>query len=112
VFEKRVLKKIFGPKWEELRGGWRNLRNKELHLFYSSPNSVPMDKSEWIKLTGHANLMGEKRNLYVVLVWKPEGKRPLGNPRHIWGDNTKTDPTEMGWDDVEWIHLAKEREGC
>jgi hypothetical protein len=53
--------------------------------------------------------MGEKKNAYRLLVGKPEGKRPLGRPRRRWVDNIKMDLGEMGWGDVEWIGLAKDR---
>jgi hypothetical protein len=58
--------------------------------------------------------MGEKRNPYRLLVGKPEGKRPLGRPRHRWVDNIRMDLAEVGWDDVgwddvDWIGLAQDR---
>jgi hypothetical protein len=54
--------------------------------------------------------MDEKRNAYRLLVRKPEGKRPLGNPRHRWLDNIRTDLVEVGWGDVDWIGLAEDRD--
>jgi hypothetical protein len=54
--------------------------------------------------------MGEKRNAYGLLVAKPEGKRPLGRPRRRWLDNIKMDLVEVGWDDVDWIGLAQDRD--
>jgi hypothetical protein len=53
--------------------------------------------------------MGEKRNAYRLFVGKPEGKRPLGRPRRRWVDNIKMDLGEVGWDDVDWIGLARDR---
>jgi hypothetical protein len=53
--------------------------------------------------------MGEKRNAYSLLVGKPEGKRPLGRPRRTWVDNIRMDLGEVGWGDVDWISLAKDR---
>jgi hypothetical protein len=58
-------------------GGWRKLHNKEFHNFYSSPNITRMIKSRRMRWTGHAARRGEKRNVYRILVGKPEGKRPL-----------------------------------
>jgi hypothetical protein len=54
--------------------------------------------------------MGEGRNMYGVLVGKPEGKRPLGRPRHRRGDGIKMDLREIGWRGVAWIHLAEDRD--
>jgi hypothetical protein len=53
--------------------------------------------------------MGEKRNAYRLLVGKPEGKRPLGRPRHRWVDNIEMDLGEVGWCNVDWIGLAQDR---
>jgi hypothetical protein len=52
---------------------------------------------------------GEKRNAYRLLVRKPEGKRPLGRQRRRWVDNIRMDLVEVGWGDVDWIGLAKDR---
>jgi hypothetical protein len=54
--------------------------------------------------------MGQKRDAYRVLVGKPEGKRPLGGPRHRWEDNVKMDLREIGWGGMDWINLAQDRE--
>jgi hypothetical protein len=54
--------------------------------------------------------MGEKRNAYKLLVGKPEGKRPLGRPRRRWVDNIRMDFEEVGWGDVDWFGLAKDRD--
>jgi hypothetical protein len=54
--------------------------------------------------------MGQKRNVYMILVGKPEGKRPLGRPRHRWVDDIEMDLTEIGWDGMDWIDLAQDRD--
>jgi hypothetical protein len=54
--------------------------------------------------------MGEGRNVYRILVGKPEGKRPLGRPRHRWENGFKIYLREIGWGGVEWIHLAQDRD--
>jgi hypothetical protein len=79
VFENRVLRRIFGPKRDEVTGYWRKLHNEELHNFYSLPNR--MMKSRRMRWAGHVVRMGEKRDAYRILMGKPEGKRPLERPR-------------------------------
>jgi hypothetical protein len=88
-------------------GGWRKLHNEELHNFYSSPNR--MIKSRRMRWAGVAQ-MGEKRNAYRILVGKPEGKRPLGRPRYVWVNNIKMDLRGIGWDGMDWINLAQDRD--
>jgi hypothetical protein len=82
VFENKVLRRIFGPKRDELTGGWRKLHNEELQNLYSSPNIVRMIKSRRIRWAGHVARMGEKRNAYRILMGNPEVKRPLGRQRN------------------------------
>jgi hypothetical protein len=108
VFENRVLRRIFGPKREE-DGSWRILHNDELHSLYSSPNIVRTIKSRRMRLAGHVARMGEGRGVYRVLVGRPEGKRPLGRPRHRWEDNIKMDLWEIGINGANWILLAQDR---
>jgi hypothetical protein len=72
-------------------GGWRKLHNEELHNLYSSPSIIRIIKSRRMRWARHVARMGEKRNVYRSLVGKPEGKRPLGRPRHRWIDNIKMD---------------------
>jgi hypothetical protein len=81
VFENRVLRRIFGPKRDEVMGEWRKLHNEELHNLYSSPDIIRQVKSRRMNWAGHVARMGEERKVYKVLVGKPEGKRPLGSPR-------------------------------
>jgi hypothetical protein len=88
VFEKRVLRRIFGPKREE-DGSWRKFDNDELHSLYSSPNIVRVIKSRRMRWAGHVGRMGEGRGVYRVLIGRPEGKRPLGRSRRRWEDNIK-----------------------
>jgi hypothetical protein len=81
VFERRVLRRIFGPKRDEVTGDWRKLHNEERHNLYSSPNIIKLITSRRMRWAGHVARMGEKRNAYRILVGEPEGKRPLGRPR-------------------------------
>jgi hypothetical protein len=81
VFENTVLRRIFGPRRDEVKGEWRKLHNEELHILYSSPNIIRQSKSSTMRWVGHVANMGEERKVYRVLVGKPEGKRPLRRPR-------------------------------
>jgi hypothetical protein len=96
-FENRVLRRIFGPKRDEVRGEWRRLHNKALHVLYSSPNIFRVIKSRRLRWAGNVASMAERRGAYRALVGKPEGRRPLGRPRRRWEDNIKMDLREVGW---------------
>jgi hypothetical protein len=95
VFENGVLRRIFGPKRDGVTGGWRKLHNEELHGLYSLPSMNRIIKSRRMRWAGHVAQMGEKRNVYRLLVGKPEGKRPLGRPRRMWINNIKIDLLEI-----------------
>jgi hypothetical protein len=110
VFENRVLRRIFGPKRDEVTGEWRKLHNEELRVLYSSPSIIRIMKWRRIRWAGHVARMGEMRNEYMLLVGKPKGKRPLGRPRRRWLDNIKMDLGEVGWGDMDWIGLAQDRD--
>jgi hypothetical protein len=107
--EYRVLRRIFGPKRDEVIGEWRKLHNEELNDLYCSPNIVRVIKSR-MGWAWHVACMGERRGVYRVLVGKPEGKRPLGRPWHRWEDNIKMDLQEMGCGGMDWIELAQDRD--
>ena len=107
-----MLRSIFGPRRDEVTGRWRKLYNEELNDLYSSPNTVRVIKSRKMRWAGHVARMGERRGVYSVLVGKPEGKRPLGRPRHRWEDNIKMDLQEVGCGGMDWIELAQDRESC
>jgi len=96
MFDNRVLRRVFEPKRDEVTGEWRKLRNEELSDPYSLPNIVRVVKSRRMRWAGHVAHMGEGRGVYRVLVGKPEGKRPLGRPRHRWEDNIKMNLQEVG----------------
>jgi hypothetical protein len=109
VFENRVLRRIFGPKKDEVTGEWRKLHKEELRDLYCSPSIIRIIKSRRMRWMGHVARMGEKRNAYRLLVGKPEGKRPLGRPRRRWVDNIRMDLGEVGWGGVDWIGLTTDR---
>jgi len=91
VFENMVLRRIFGPRRDEVTVEWRRLHNEELNDLYSSPNIVRVITWRKMGWAGHVARMGEEREVYRVLVRKPEGKRPLGRPRLRWVDNIRMD---------------------
>jgi hypothetical protein len=76
---------------------------------YSSPSIIRIIKSRRMRWAGHVTRMRVKRNVYMLLAGKPEGKRPLGRPRRRWIDNIKVDLLEIGLSVVDWIGLAQER---
>jgi len=110
VFENMVLRRIFGPRRDEVTGEWRRLHNEELNDLYSSPNIVRVIKSRRVRWAGHVARMGEERGVYRVLVGKPEGKRPLGRPRRRWVDNIRLDLQEVGCGYMDWIGLTQDRD--
>jgi hypothetical protein len=85
----RVLRRVFGPKKDEVTGEWRKLHVEELNDLYFLPNIVRVVKSRRMRWAGHVARMGKDRGVQRVLVAKPEGKRPLGRPRRRWEDNIK-----------------------
>ena len=110
VFENMVLRRIFGPRRDEVTGEWRRLHNEELSDLYSSPNILRVIKSRRMRWAGHVARMGEERGVYRFLVGKPEGKRPLGRPRRRWVDNIRMDLQEVRYGYVDWIGLAQDRD--
>jgi hypothetical protein len=110
VFENRVLRRIFGPKRDEVTGEWRMLHNEGLHNLYSSPDIIRQIKSRRMRWAGHVACIGQERKLYKVLVGKPEGKRPLGRPRRRWEDGIRIDLGEIDLGVVDWIRLTQDRD--
>jgi len=110
VFENKVLRRIFGPKRNEVTGEWRKLHIEELSDLYSLPNNVRVVKSRRMRWVGYLARTGERRGVYSVLVGKPEGKRPLGRPRSRWEDNIKMYLQGVGSGSMDWIELAQDRD--
>ena len=105
VFENGVLRRVFGPKRDEVTGECRKFRKEELRDLYVLPNIVRVVKSRRMRWAEHVTHMGEGRGLHRVLVGKPEGKRPLGRPRRRWEDNIKMDLQEVGGGG-DWMELV------
>ena len=110
VFENRVLRRIFGPKWDNVTRGWRKLHKEKLNDLYSSSSIVWVIKSRRLRWAGHVSHTGESKCVYRVLVGNPDGKRLHGRPRHKWDYNIKMDLQEVGNWGVDWIKLAQDRD--
>jgi hypothetical protein len=108
--ENRVLKRISGPKRDEVTGGRRRLHNEELHNLYSSPSIIRMIKSRRKRWARHVARIGENRNAFRILLGKPEGKRLLGRPRRRWMDNVEMDLSVIEWGGMDWIGLAQDKD--
>ena len=106
MFENRVLRRIFGPKRDDVTREWRKLHNEQLKDLYSSPNIFRVIKSKRMRWAGHVARLRERRGVYRVLVVKTEGKRPLGRPRLRWENNIKIGLQEVGcgvWTGSSWL---------
>jgi hypothetical protein len=110
VFENKVLRRIFGPKRDEVTKKKKKLHNEELNNLYSSPNIVRMIKSRRMRWAGNVARMGEGGAVYRVLVGKREGRRPMGKPRRGWEDNIRMNLREVGCGCVDWMELAQDRD--
>jgi hypothetical protein len=86
------------------------LHNEKLQILYSSPNIIRKIKSRRMRWAGHVARMGEERNVYRVLMGKPEGKRPIGRPRRRWEDGIRMDLREIGCRSIDWIQMAQDRD--
>jgi hypothetical protein len=111
VCEYRVLRRVFGPKRDEVTGEWRKLHNEELNDLYPLPSIVRVVKSRRMRWADHVAGKGDEREFHRVLVGKSEGKNPLGKPRRRWEDNNKMDVQEVGGGRGDWRELAQDRDG-
>jgi hypothetical protein len=108
VFENRVLRRIFGPKWNEIAGGWSKLHKEELRDLNYSSCMIRITNLRRKKWAGHVARTGEKRKSYRLLVSKPEGKRPLARTRRRWVAKVKIDLVGIKWGSLDWIVLAQD----
>jgi hypothetical protein len=110
VSEKSVPRRIFGPKREEVARGWKKLHNEETHNLCASSNITGVVKSSRMKWAGHVACMGGMRNVYNILIGKPEGRKPFGKPRRRREDNIRLDLREIWREGVDWMHLTQDRD--
>jgi hypothetical protein len=110
VFENMVLRRIFGPRKDEVMGEWRRLHDEKLNDLYYSLNIVQVIKSRRMRWDGHVVHMVEVRGVYRFLVGKLEGRIPLGRPRRRWVDNIGMDLQEVGCGYMDWIGRAQDRD--
>ena len=101
VFENMVLRRIFGPRRDEVTGEWMRLHNEELNDLYCSPNIVRVIKWRRMRWAGHVARMGGERGVCVGSWW--------GNRREGWVDNIRMDLQEVGCGYMDWIGLAQDR---
>jgi hypothetical protein len=93
----RIPRTIFGPKKEDVPGGWRRQHNEEFHKLYASQNIIRVIKSRRMRWAEHVERMGEVRNAYQILV---------GKIRRTWEENIRRDLKEIGLEGVDWMNLA------
>jgi hypothetical protein len=101
VFGNRLLRREFGPKWEEMAGSWRKPHNEELHNLYTSLSIIRVIKPRRMRWTKHIAGIGEMRNSYKIFGGKIEGRRPLGRLRRRWEDYIRTDLRGIRWQVVD-----------
>jgi hypothetical protein len=104
------MRRIFGPKRDEVTGEWKKLQNGELHNLYSSPDIIRQIKSRRMRWAGHVAFMGEGRNVYRVLMGKPEGKDYLKDQGIDGRMGSKWALERLVGRGVEWIHLAQDKD--
>jgi len=95
--ENTVLRKVFGPKRDEVTGDWRKLHSEECYDLYSSLNISREIEPRRMGNAGYVACMGDRRSAYRVLVGRYEGKKPLGRYRRRWENIIETNLQEMVW---------------
>ena len=105
-----VRNRIFGPKWDEVKGEWIRLHNEELYNLCSSSNVIRTMKSRRMRWVGHVARVGDRRGTHRVLVGRSEAMRPLEKPCFKWEDNIKICLQEAGWERMDRIDLAQDKD--
>ena len=107
VFENRALRRIFGPKTDEVTGQWKRLHTEDFYDLYNSPSIVRVTKSRTMRWTGRVARMVKRRGSYRIWVRKPKGKRPLGRPCCRWGItiNFIFNKRNRGWTGFIWLRI-------
>jgi hypothetical protein len=105
-----VLRRVFGPKRDEVTREWRKLQNEELNDLYSLPNIVRVVKSRRMRWAGHVARLGKERGVHRMLVGKPLWK-PLGRPRRRWENNINLYLQEVGGGRGDWMEVVQVRDG-
>jgi hypothetical protein len=103
VFQNRVLRRIFGPKRDEVTGDWTKLHNKKLQNLYSSPRIIRKIKSRRMRWAGHVARMEVRRGMHIEYWWESQKERD----HRV--DNIKMDLREIEWDGVDWIDMIQDR---
>jgi hypothetical protein len=99
-----VPRSIFGPKRDEVTGGWRKLHNEKLHNLYPSPSIIRM-----MRWAGHVAEWGIRR-MHIGYWWESQKENePLGRPERRWVDNIKMNLRDIAWGSMDWIDLARDR---
>jgi len=106
VFGKKVRRRIFESKRDEVVEVWRRMHNEELHNLYTPQNIIRMIKSRRMRWVGLIARIGEIRNAYKILVGNSEWKGQHGRNRCSWGDTIRMFLGKIGWEDVDWMHMA------
>ena len=101
-----MLEKACEPKTEEVTEDWRKLRSEELCDLFSSLNTTGGGKVKEVEWAGHVAETVEKKSACRIMMRKTEGKKPFERAGNRWKDNIK----EIGWEGVDWIHVAQDRE--
>jgi hypothetical protein len=109
VFESRVLRRMFGPKRDEVTGEWRKLRQEKLSDLYCSPSIIWVIRLRRMRWVDHIAPMGRGEACSEIVMGKPEGKRPVGRNRHRWENYIKMDVNKVGDGGIQWIELAQDR---